>query len=167
MSQAVVVGHRRTEDGGREILSLDVGESEDETLWRAFLTSLRDRGLSGVQLVIGDQHAGRVKALARCFAGAGRQRCRVHNALRPARAGAHVAQEVVAAVFRTIFTQPDADAVALTWDHVREELAARFPMIGPLMDDAKSEVLAFTAFRGRTGPRSGPTTPCNASTARL
>ena len=53
---------------------------------------------------------------------------------------------MVAAVFRTIFAQPDADTVASTWDEVRDQLAARFPKIGPLMDGAKAEVLAFTAF---------------------
>ena len=53
---------------------------------------------------------------------------------------------MVAAVFRTIFAQPDPDAVAATWDEVRDQLAARFPKIGPLMDEAKAEVLAFTAF---------------------
>jgi transposase-like protein len=54
--------------------------------------------------------------------------------------------DMVAAVFRTIFAQPDADAVAATWDEVRDQLAARFPKIGPLMDGAKTEVLAFTSF---------------------
>jgi transposase-like protein len=53
---------------------------------------------------------------------------------------------MVAAVFRTIFAQPDADAVSATWDQVRDQLAGMFPKIGPLMDDAKVEVLAFTAF---------------------
>jgi len=53
---------------------------------------------------------------------------------------------MVAAVFRTIFAQPDADTVSATWDEVRDQLAARFPKIGPLMDEAKTEVLAFTAF---------------------
>jgi transposase-like protein len=53
---------------------------------------------------------------------------------------------MVAAVFRTIFAQPDADAVSSTWDEVRDQLASRFPKIGPLMDGAKTEVLAFTAF---------------------
>lgn len=55
-------------------------------------------------------------------------------------------QDMVAAVFRIIFAQHDADAVSATWDHVRAELTARFPKIGPLLDDAKTEVLAFTAF---------------------
>jgi putative transposase len=62
---------------------------EDETFWRGFLTSLKGRGLSGVKLVISDQHSGLVKALKRCFQGAGHQRCRVHFAPinRPSRAG--------------------------------------------------------------------------------
>ena len=53
---------------------------------------------------------------------------------------------MVAAVFRTIFAQPDAATVAATWDEVRDQLAKSFPKIGPLMDEAKTEVLAFTAF---------------------
>jgi putative transposase len=55
-------------------------------------------------------------------------------------------KDMVAAVFRTIFAQPDAATVAATWDSVRDQLAAAFPKIGPLMDEAKTEVLAFTAF---------------------
>ena len=146
VSQAVVVATGVTEDGGREILGLDVGDSEDETFWRAFLSSLKNRGLSGVALVISDQHAGLVKALTRCFAGASHQRCRVHFARNLLALVPKSHKDMVAAVFRTIFAQPDAEAVAATWDHVRDELTTRFPKIGPLMDDAKAEVLAFTAF---------------------
>src|SRR3954462_8086768 len=53
---------------------------------------------------------------------------------------------MVAAVFRTIFAQPDAITVAAPWDEVRDQLAKSFPKIGPLMDEAKTEGLAFTAF---------------------
>src|SRR6478752_6723726 len=133
-------------DGSREILGTDVGDSEDETFWRGFLTSLKGRGLSGVRLVISDQHAGLVKALRRCFQGAGHQRCRVHFARNLL---AHVPKshmDMVAAMFRTIFAQPDAAAVGKAWDQVRDQLAKSFPKIGPMMDDAKAEVLAFTAF---------------------
>jgi putative transposase len=145
-SMAVVVATGIAADGSREVLGVDVGDSEDETFWRAFLTSLRDRGLSGVQLVISDQHAGLVKALTRCFAGASHQRCRVHFARNLL---AHVPKshgDMVAAVFRTIFAQPDATAVSATWDEVRDQLTRSFPKIGPLMDEAKAEVTAFTIF---------------------
>jgi putative transposase len=146
VSMAVVVATGIAADGSREILGTDVGDSEDETFWRGFLTSLKGRGLSGVKLVISDQHAGLVKALKRCFQGAGHQRCRVHFARNLL---AHVGRDkadMVAAMFRTIFAQPDPKAVPAAWDEVRDRLAASFPKIGPLMDDAKAEVLAFTAF---------------------
>ena len=96
--------------------------------------------------MISDQHPGLVKALRRCFQGAGHQRCRVHFARNLL---AHVAKDkadMVAAMFRTIFAQPDKTAVAAAWDEVRDRLANTFPKIGPLMDDANTEVLAFTAF---------------------
>ena len=146
VSKAVVVATGVTEHGSREILGLDVGDSEDEVFWRAFLIGLKKRGLGGVQLVISDQHAGLVAALTRVFQGSAHQRCRVHfirNVL------AHVPKaetEMVAAVFRTIFAQPDLASMAKQWDKVRDDLASRYPKTGPLMDGAKAEVLAFAAF---------------------
>jgi hypothetical protein len=62
--------------------------------------------------------------------------------------------DMVAAVFRTIFAQPDTATVGATWNEVRDQLAGRFPKIGTLMDAAKADVLAFTAFPGRNGQRS-------------
>ncbi|GAB7008009.1 hypothetical protein JCM18899A_54880 [Nocardioides sp. AN3] len=75
-----------------------------------------------------------------------RQRCRVHFARNLL---AHVPKgraDYVAAAFRMIFAQPTAEDVHAAWNKTRDELAARFPKLGPLMDDAKAEVLAFTAF---------------------
>ena len=146
VSKAVVVATGVTEHGTREILGLDIGDSEDETFWRKFLTDLKERGLSGVQLVISDQHAGLVKALTRCFAGAAHQRCRVHFARNLLSLVTKTHKDMVAALFRTIFAQPDAKAVHAAWDEVRDQLATPFPKIAPLMDDAKVEVLAFTAY---------------------
>jgi putative transposase len=145
-SMAVVVATGVTATGEREILGLDVGDSEDEVFWRGFLTSLRQRGLGGVRLVISDQHSGLVAALRRCFQGVAHQRCRVHFARNLL---AHVPKaqaDYVAAAFRTIFAQSTAAEVHAAWDKTRDEFAARFPKLGPLMDEAKAEVLAFTAF---------------------
>ncbi len=146
VSMAVVVATGVTAGGEREILGLDVGDSEDEVFWRSFLLSLKQRGLAGVKLVISDQHSGLVKALGRAFQGAAHQRCRVHFARNLL---AHVPKgqaDYVAAAFRMIFAQPTAEDVVAAWDKTRDELAARFPKLGPLMDNAKAEVTAFTAF---------------------
>jgi transposase-like protein len=114
--------------------------------WRGFLSTLKRRGLGGVRLVISDQHAGLVAAQRRSFQGAAHQRCRVHFARNLLALVPKTHADMVAAVFRTIFAQPDATTVASTWDTVRDQLTDRFPKIGPLMDGAKTEVLAFTAF---------------------
>jgi len=146
VSMAVVVATGVTAGGDREILGLDVGDSEDEVFWRAFLLSLKQRGLTGVQLVISDQHAGLVAALGRAFQGASHQRCRVHFARNLL---AHVPKgqaDYVAAAFRMIFAQPTDADIDAAWGKTRDEFAARWPKIGPYMDEAKAEVLAFTAF---------------------
>jgi putative transposase len=146
VSMAVIVATGITADGSREVLGLDVGDSEDEVFWRGFLKTLRQRGLSGVQLVISDQHAGLVAALRRSFQGSAHQRCRVHFARNLLALVPKSHQDMVAAVFRTIFAQPDPATVSSTWDQVRDQLSKSFPKIAPLMDGAKTEVLAFSPF---------------------
>jgi len=146
VSMAVVVATGVTATGQREILGLDVGDSEDEVFWKGFMTSLKQRGLTGVRLVISDQHSGLVKALRRCFQGTAHQRCRVHFARNLL---AHVPKgqgDYVAAAFRAIFAHAKPEEVDAAWEKTRDEFAARFPKLGPLMDEAKAEVLAFTAF---------------------
>jgi putative transposase len=104
-----------------------------------------ERGPGGVRLVISDPYAGLVAALKRGFQGIAHQRCRVHFARNLLALVAKTHTDLVAAVFRTIFAQPNAKAVVAIWDEVRDQLANSFPKIGPLMDDAKVEVLAFSA----------------------
>jgi len=142
---AVVVATGVSATGEREILGLDVGDSEDEVFWRGFVSSLKQRGLVGVQLVISDQHAGLVAALRRCFQGVAHQRCRVHFARLLANVPKAQA-DYVAAAFRTIFAQATPAEVDAAWEKTREEFAARFLKPGPLMGQAKAEVLAFTTF---------------------
>ncbi|HEY3410433.1 MAG TPA: IS256 family transposase [Propionicimonas sp.] len=146
-SKAVVVATGVTAEGRREILGLDVGDSQDEVFWRKFLTHLRSRGPAGARLVISDQHAGLVAAIARCVQGAGHHRCRVHFARNLLAMVPKNQMDMAAALFRTIFAQPDTETVEACWEQVRDQLAARIPKIGPFMDDAEAEVLAFAGFR--------------------
>jgi transposase-like protein len=135
-----------TAKGQREVLGVDIGDSEAETFWTAFLRSLKARGLSGVRLVISDAHEGLTAAIRKNLQGASWQRCRVHyvrNLLAPV-PKAH--QEMVAAAFRSIFALTTPDDVAARWDEVAATIAERFPKSAALMDNAKTDVLAFTAF---------------------
>ncbi len=145
-SKAVIVATGITADGNREVLGLDVGDSEDEVFWRGFLRSLKNRGLGGVRLVISDQHAGLTAAIRRCFQGAAHQRCRVHFARNLLAQIPKAHQDMVAALFRTVFAGIDAASVHAQWDQVIDTLAGRWPKAANLMVNARHEVLAFTAF---------------------
>lgn len=75
VSRAVVVATGVAADGNREVLDLDVGDTEDEVFWTQFLRRLRARGLSGVVLVISDAHTGLKNAIRKTMSGASWQRC--------------------------------------------------------------------------------------------
>ena len=59
VSAAVIVAVGVNSDGRREVLGMDIGPSEAETFWTAFLRKLRQRGLRGVKLVISDCQSAR------------------------------------------------------------------------------------------------------------
>jgi transposase-like protein len=77
VSVAVIVAVGVNSDGRREVLGMDIGPSEAETFWTAFLRKLARRGLRGVKLVISDAHEGIKAAIAKVL-NATWQRCRVH-----------------------------------------------------------------------------------------
>lgn len=72
----IVTGIR--DDGYREILGARIADSEDELFWSGLFQDLKDRGLSGVQLVVSDGHKGIQKAVETAFLGASWQMCHVH-----------------------------------------------------------------------------------------
>jgi transposase-like protein len=77
-SQAVLIVVGISTDGRREILALDIGNSEHEQEWGAVFKRLKARGLHGVKYTVSDDHSGLVKALKREFQGSAWQRCQVH-----------------------------------------------------------------------------------------
>lgn len=77
-SKAVMIVVGISPEGHREILSVDIGDSENEADWGELFRKLKDRGLKGVEYVVSDDHKGLVNALQRHFQGAIWQRCQVH-----------------------------------------------------------------------------------------
>ena len=73
VSVAVTVVVAVNDQGRREILGMAIGASKAETFWTEFLRSPTRRGLSGVKLVIADDHKG-LKAAATRILGATAQR---------------------------------------------------------------------------------------------
>jgi putative transposase len=145
VSAAVIVAVGVNSDGRREVLGMDIGASEAEAFWTAFLRKLRQRGLRGVKLVISDAHDGLKAAVAKLLH-ASWQRCRVHfarNAL--AHAGKN-GRRVVAAFIATAFAQNDAEAAKSQWRKVADQLRPTLPKLAALMDDSEIDVLAHMSF---------------------
>ena len=145
VSVAVTVAVAVNDQGRREVLGMAIGASEAETFWTEFLRGLARRGLSGVKLVIADDHKGLKAAVTRILSAA-TQRCRVHfmrNLL--AHAGKQ-GRRVVSAFVATAFAQEDAEAASAQWRLVADQLRAKAPKLAALMDQAEHDVLAYMSF---------------------
>ena len=145
VSVAVIIAVGVNSDGRREVLGMDVGASEAEPFWKAFLRSLTHRGLRGVKLVISDNHSG-IKAAVSKVLTATWQRCRVHfmrNAL--AHAGKR-GKRVVAAFIATAFAQDTAQAAKEQWRRIADQLRSTVPKLATLMDTSEADVLAYMTF---------------------
>jgi putative transposase len=122
VSQGVLVVSAVRQDGFREILAVEVADTESEATYQELFRSLKARGLTGVELVVSDDHEGLKAAVARHFQGASWQRCQVHysrNLL--GMVGAKKRKEL-AADLRGVFAAPDrrsalelASSVAEKW----------------------------------------------------
>jgi transposase-like protein len=149
VSQAIVVAVGVAADGRREVLGFDVGDTENEGFWTAFLRSLKIRGLDGVKLVMSDAHSGLKKAIGTVFQGASWQRCRVHfmrNVLSVVPKGS---QEMVASIIRTVFAQPDRDHIHSQFQEVTTMLKRSHPKVAVMLDEAQHDLLAFASFPQR------------------
>ena len=145
VSVAVIVAVGVNSDGRREVLGMDIGPSEAEPFWTAFLRKLTRRGLRGVKLVISDAHEG-IKAAVSKLLCATWQRCRVHfmrNAL--AHAGKS-GRRVVSAFIATAFAQETPEAASQQWRSIADQVRPKLPKLATLMDDAEPDVLAYMTF---------------------
>ena len=145
VSVAVIVAVGVNSDGRREVLGMDIGASEAETFWTAFLRKLARRGLRGVKLVISDSHEG-IKAAVSKVLSTTWQRCRVHfmrNVL--AHAGKQ-GRRVISAFIATAFAQNDAKAASQQWRHMADQIRPKLPKLAALLDEAETDVLAYMSF---------------------
>jgi len=133
-------------EGFRESLGLDVVTSEDGAAWLAFMRGLVARGLAGVKLASSDAHPGLVDAIAATLPGACWQRCRTHFMRNLLTRVPKSAQGFVATMVRTIFAQPDADTVHEQHARIVDQLQVRFPAAAALLEEAGTDLLAFTGF---------------------
>lgn len=132
ISCAVLIAIGVNEDGRRTVLGVSCRLSEAELHWREFLTSLQERGLHGVKMIVSDDHAGLKAARTARFSGIPWQRCQFHL---QQNAQAHVPRmeqrAQVGADLRAVFNAQDrqdaderAKKVIAKWSKPAPKLAA-------------------------------------------
>ena len=159
MSQAAVVAYGVRENGNRELIGLDVVDTESEESWTTFLRSLRERGLAGVRLVITDAHKGLVKAVDTVFVGATWQRCKVHFTRNVVAHAPEASKKKLAGALQSIFNQPDYEAALAAYAALREQFVATCGKAMQILENGLNDALAFMAFPREHWSRISSTNP--------
>jgi len=145
--QAVVVAYGVNERGTREVIGIDVVQTESRDGWLGFFRSLVARGLHGVLLVVSDAHEGLRGAITAVFgATALWQRCRVHFLRNVLAHVAHHRKLELAEAFRSILSQSTAEEARARAVTVIEEYGKSCPKAMEILAGGPEDVLSFYAF---------------------
>jgi putative transposase len=147
VSQGVlIVSGVREDDGFREILAVEVADTESEATYQDLLRSLKGRGISGVELVISDEHEGLKAAIGRHFQGASHQKCQVHYLRNLLGMVGAAKRKDLAEGLRGVFAAASRESALL----LAEELAGRWwrghPKVACHIEEHIEECLACLAF---------------------
>ena len=146
VSQGVLLVSGVRDDGFREILAVEVADTESEATYRELFRSLKGRGLKGVELVVSDDHGGLKAAISRHFQDAAYQRCQVHYARNLLGMVGHARRKELAEGLRGVFAAPSREvAVRLAC-----ELALRWrtshPRVAEHLEEHIEECLICLVF---------------------
>ena len=157
-SKALVVAYAVHETGCREVIGIDIGETESEAFWTEFLRGLVGRGLAGVRLAISDEHQGLKSAIQRILA-CPWQRCTVHFVRNMHGHCRRSERGLVSAALREISTPPTPKSAGERFDAVAGALARGRPQGRRTPGGRRGGLLAFYASRRRTGRKLRSTKP--------
>jgi transposase-like protein len=157
-SMAVVIATGVNAQGRREVLGFDVIPTETEEGWTQFFKSLKERGLSGVQLVISDAHGG-LKNGARKVLKAEWQRCKVHfyrNVLSqvPKRSQAEVSEAM-----KGVFVQRDEKSAKSKAAELVKQFQGRFAKAMDAFEAGVDDVLSYLHYPAGHRIRISSTNP--------
>lgn len=147
IDEAVLTAIGVDREGRREVLGLSVSRSEAEVHWREFLQGLVGRGLSGVELITSDSHAGLEAARKAVLPSVPWQRCQFHLQQNASQYVVRVEQrKEVAADLRSVFNAPSrAEADRLLAQAVRKYRESA-PRLSQWMEENVYQGLAVFSF---------------------
>jgi putative transposase len=145
VSQGVLLVAGVRDDGHREILAVEVADTESEATYQALFRRLKARGLHDVHLVTSDDHAGLRAAITRHFQGAVWQRCQVHFARNVQGRVGRRDRARLAEDLRAIFAAPDAAQARETAHNCAERWRSSHPRVAAQLEEELEPCLACYA----------------------
>ena len=96
-------------NGMKEVLSIEIGETESAKFWLAVLNSLKNRGVQDILVLCADGLTGIQEAIAAAYPQTDYQRCIVHMVRNTLLHVAHKHKKEFAADLKTIYHAPDEE----------------------------------------------------------
>lgn len=146
VSKAVLIAYAVTDEGQREVIGVEVADSEMEMSWRHFLERLLKRGLKGVKLVISDAHTGLKSAIRAVLNATTWQRCRVHFMRNVLAKTPKKLQGIVLATLKQVFAQTSKKDAHAAMKAAISLLKDKAPTVADLVADAEEDVLNYMSF---------------------
>ena len=144
---AVLVAIAVNQDGYREVLGASEGMKEDKDSWSKFFRWLRERGLSGVKLIVGDKCSGMLEAAGEVFPEAKYQRCVVHFYRNIFSAVPRSKMKDVAMMLKAIHAQENKAAARRKAREVIETLLKmKLKVAAKRLEDGIEETLTYMDF---------------------
>jgi transposase-like protein len=145
-ARSLLVALGVNEAGYREILGLQLGDSESERTWVEYFAWLKGRGLGGVDLIVSDHHGGLVNAVRLHFQGATWQRCQTRLSANVSDATPKALQDVVHRHVRAIFEAPDVETARLLLAAFCAEFEQRAPTAVATLERGFDDATAVLAL---------------------
>lgn len=145
-SKGLLVALGVNAEGNREVLGFRCEDSESEAGWAGFFNSLKDRGLSEVDLVISDSHKGLVQAVRKCFQGATWQRCQTHFSRNVLEVCPKKLKPELHESLRSMYGADDYKTAVLIRDHIAGRFLESAPKAVETLEEGFEDVMAVLSL---------------------
>jgi transposase-like protein len=146
VGEGVLIVYGVREDGYREILGVQVADTESEATYHELFRSLKARGLRGVRLVTSDDHPGLEAAIARHFQGARWQRCQFHYSKNLLKMVGSKKRAELAEGLREVFACPTRQTALGVAGELADRWRESHPQVAEHVEEHIEECLACLSF---------------------
>ena len=146
VSQAVLTTIGFNDRGQREILDWRLGDSESEQTWSEVFIGLKQRGVSGVKLVVSDAHGGIRAAMKRHFQGVSWQRCRVHFKRELGRKVSYKVLKELMKDIAAVFASQEKDQCLRRGEEMACKWEKAYPAVAKMLREGLEDCLTVLSF---------------------